>query len=219
MESNSVARNTDDIVGQRLSVARERRGWSMRELAAQADVDPSVISNIEAGHTLSPRIGTLDKIAAALGIPVESLVTRSPRAPRADILGGVARIPIVRYKAHAGDETIWDDLGGADLLPAELARGKRLLAARVVGDCMEPEVSAGDTVIWDQVRREPGDGELVVVTEPGRGLLVKYVVRGEHGLQLYSIRDGYEPLNDTIHLEGVVVRVSKTPRRIQPPAG
>ena len=46
---------------------RRRHMWTIRELAAQAGVNQQTIVNIELGHR-DPRFGTMQKIAAALGV-------------------------------------------------------------------------------------------------------------------------------------------------------
>ena len=66
-----------DIAGfsKRVTDARERRNWSMRELAAKAGVSVSTISRAEAGHEVW--LSAALRMADALGVPLEKL-TRSP---------------------------------------------------------------------------------------------------------------------------------------------
>ena len=52
---------------------REKRGWNKRRLAKEAGVDPSTITRIENGETMTGRGGTSAKIAKALGIPAPVL--------------------------------------------------------------------------------------------------------------------------------------------------
>jgi transcriptional regulator with XRE-family HTH domain len=53
---------------------REKRGLTQEQLADLSGVHQSVISAIERGQTLSPRLDTLKKLAGALGASVEELV-------------------------------------------------------------------------------------------------------------------------------------------------
>jgi transcriptional regulator with XRE-family HTH domain len=61
------------IVGDNVRRLRERAALSLRELAAQATVSTSTLSNIEAG-TGNPGVETLVSIAGALGVPFSELV-------------------------------------------------------------------------------------------------------------------------------------------------
>jgi DNA-binding XRE family transcriptional regulator/quercetin dioxygenase-like cupin family protein len=61
--------NTTLDIGGKLRSARNMRGLSLRELATQADVSPSLISQIENGKA-NPSVMTLHTIAASLDIPI-----------------------------------------------------------------------------------------------------------------------------------------------------
>ncbi len=62
---------------------RERRGYSVRELAKRARVGFVTISRIENGH-LSPTVAMLEKLAKALGISARDFfsVERKPRTTK-----------------------------------------------------------------------------------------------------------------------------------------
>ena len=63
----------ESIIGNNLRCARLEKGWSMRQLAAEAEVSPSLISQIENGRTM-PSVRTLYSLAEALSLPVTHLV-------------------------------------------------------------------------------------------------------------------------------------------------
>jgi len=63
----------ESTIGDNLRSARLEKGWSMRELAAEAEVSPSLISQIENGRTM-PSVRTLYSLAEALSLPVTHLV-------------------------------------------------------------------------------------------------------------------------------------------------
>jgi ribosome-binding protein aMBF1 (putative translation factor) len=54
----------------RLSMERQRRGWSKSELARRARMQPGEVGKIEAGR-LRPYGGQLRKLARALGWPID----------------------------------------------------------------------------------------------------------------------------------------------------
>jgi transcriptional regulator with XRE-family HTH domain len=60
---------------------RERRGLSVRELAARAGVSYVTIVRIE-GAKLSPTVAMLEKLAPALGIDVRDLFSKEKRSRR-----------------------------------------------------------------------------------------------------------------------------------------
>jgi transcriptional regulator with XRE-family HTH domain len=60
---------------------RERRDYSVRELARRAGVGYVTVVRIENGH-MSPTVAMLDKLAKALGITVRDLFPAEPRPHR-----------------------------------------------------------------------------------------------------------------------------------------
>lgn len=56
-------------IGEKLRVARKENHLSLRELAARADVSPSLLSQIENGRA-NPSVMTLYNIAGALSLPI-----------------------------------------------------------------------------------------------------------------------------------------------------
>src|SRR3954454_2864721 len=59
-------------LGARLKELRQRAGLSLRELARQADVSPSLVSQIENGKS-RPSVSTLYTFARLLNVPVDGL--------------------------------------------------------------------------------------------------------------------------------------------------
>jgi transcriptional regulator with XRE-family HTH domain len=68
------------LMRQRIKELREKRGWSMRELAARANTTSSTINKLEKGLT---RLNTdwLTRLAAALEVEPQELITPSDREP------------------------------------------------------------------------------------------------------------------------------------------
>ena len=61
--------------GDWLKREREKRNWTVQELASKAEVSAPAIYNIEAGRISNPRQGTKDRIARALSVEIPSDVT------------------------------------------------------------------------------------------------------------------------------------------------
>ena len=118
-------------VGERLREARQARGVSLRALARDIGVSPSLISQIETGKS-QPSVSTLYAITSALGISVEYVFQaretpvavdlpapatlldvlgsarghrvgplRRPAERQIRISGSPRRIPMVRQSLHA----------------------------------------------------------------------------------------------------------------------
>jgi transcriptional regulator with XRE-family HTH domain len=62
------------MLGQRIRQARERKGWSQRELARQAGVRHAIISELETGKKMDTIGVILKRLARALGVSVDFLL-------------------------------------------------------------------------------------------------------------------------------------------------
>jgi transcriptional regulator with XRE-family HTH domain len=63
-----------DLVGRNVAALRKEAGFSQEELAFRADVHRTEVSLIERGKR-DPRLGTLVKLARALEVTPEILIT------------------------------------------------------------------------------------------------------------------------------------------------
>src|SRR5215212_9283990 len=63
------------LAGRRLVALRERLMWTQARLAEEAGVSPTTVSGIESGRISRPHFGTLRKLAGALGVEPEELVS------------------------------------------------------------------------------------------------------------------------------------------------
>ena len=68
----------EKMVGQRIRRYRELRGWSVRQLAREAGIAHPALLRIERGQGMLP-VGTLDKLARALGLLLSDLVREDDR--------------------------------------------------------------------------------------------------------------------------------------------
>lgn len=65
-------------VGLALQKARKDKGWTQQELAERADISVDWVRSLEIGRTENPRMNTLNKAAAALGVSADSLIRGVP---------------------------------------------------------------------------------------------------------------------------------------------
>jgi len=61
-------------IGARVRHEREKRGWTVRELARRAAVSPGAVSKLEGGARLSPSLDLGKRLAKALGVTLDYLV-------------------------------------------------------------------------------------------------------------------------------------------------
>lgn len=66
------------LLGQRITAARETRGWSRSDLARKAAVDPSYVTRIEEAKYKRPSVDKVKQLADALGIRVTELTDPPP---------------------------------------------------------------------------------------------------------------------------------------------
>ncbi len=88
--------STETQVGEVLKRLRKRAGLSLRALGARTRFSASFHSQLEKGQ-VSPSIGSLERIAAALGVKLGDLFETSKSAPAA----------VVRADARAGFISSW----------------------------------------------------------------------------------------------------------------
>ena len=79
-DGRSFAAMSDEI-GTRLRAAREEKGLSLRALAAEIGVSPSLLSQVETGKT-KPSVSTLYALVSKLDISTDMLLGREEPAPR-----------------------------------------------------------------------------------------------------------------------------------------
>jgi transcriptional regulator with XRE-family HTH domain len=77
----NVGEGTESRIGERLKAARERLGWSREELAVNAGVSWSAITQAETGRRRNLRPGTVSRLAGALGISIDYAINGGPAPP------------------------------------------------------------------------------------------------------------------------------------------
>lgn len=203
-------------MGDRIRMHLERRGWSLRQLAERAKVSPSRISQLMNEASTFPRTDTAKKIAEALGVDVAELTGEKPVARRrAMVVQGVVAVPIVRARAQASGSPDWQDTYGTSsaVTTGDARRDERLLAAIVSGDCMSPQIQPGDEVIFDPERRQPEDGQMVLVVDDEGNAFVKYYRVDALGQPFLRAHDGTEVRPNGARVAGTVVGIVRKPIR------
>ena len=121
-------------IGARIRAERERRGMSVRGLARDVGVSPSLISQIETSKSL-PSVSTLYAITTALGVPVDEIFDPAPVDAAA--LAG----PITSHVASAAGAPPRDrdHTSGPHLCPAD-----------------REQLTLDSGVVWERLGQLPG---------------------------------------------------------------
>jgi transcriptional regulator with XRE-family HTH domain len=61
------------VIGRKIKELREAAGLTQQQLATNAGLSSSNLSQIEQGHKRDPRISTLKALARALGVSIDAL--------------------------------------------------------------------------------------------------------------------------------------------------
>jgi transcriptional regulator with XRE-family HTH domain len=110
---STIADRTARRVGRAVRARREELRLPLRALAAKSRVSSSMISDIERGAK-SPTISTLSALAAALGLPLSSLVdAAAPASSRIRVLRGSERLPLVDPASGARRESFGPAVAGS----------------------------------------------------------------------------------------------------------
>jgi transcriptional regulator with XRE-family HTH domain len=112
-------------VGERVRELRQERGWSLRELAARAEVSHQYVDFLEKGRRIKLDLSRVRKLADAFGLPLAELIgdqigKAGEEAGQKDDTGGRPEPEFAtRITGAAGD---LDDLDDLDDLQVNLLR-------------------------------------------------------------------------------------------------
>ncbi len=100
-------------LGERIAVLREEQALTQAELAEAARISPSTLSQIESGKVPRPHVGTVRKIARALGVePAELRRAKEPAVPLAEAPREAGQAAI---RDQAKREAFIESLGQAEV--------------------------------------------------------------------------------------------------------
>ena len=202
-----------------LEQALRAKGWGVREAARNTGLSGATMSDLLAGNFL-PRWETIVKLARALDLRPEEVEAQIPSralnraaVPSRSTLivdaRGVVLVPILDQLAGAGRGAMVVDYA---YVSPSVAAGRNLVAVRVRGDCMLPDIRSGDVVIVDQDRAyEIGN---VVLAKHDDTLIIKRAVGPANGkVRLQADNPDFIPREVVIPEEeivGVAIEVSKS---------
>ncbi|WP_027717462.1 LexA family protein [Desulfovirgula thermocuniculi] len=191
-------------IGENIRKLREERGLNQRELARLAGVSHSYVSDVERGD-VTPSLKFLEKVAAALGVSVSSLISR--RSAQWEVI----EVPVVGSVPAGGPVIEEENLLGHMPLPKEFVKG-RCFALKVSGDSMQDVgIEDGDYVLVEMTH-EAKNGQTVVARIRNE-VTIKRFYRIDGQVRLEPANPKYRALTPSeLEIIGVVRKVIKDVR-------
>ena len=111
------------VLAENLYRLRKARGWSVSKLARTADVSHAYIEKLEAGRTASPSLVPLQRLADALGVTLDDLLTADPDGSREEAQKYETEEEFIsRYAVKYGDSEAFRE--AVELFQAHLRFGE-----------------------------------------------------------------------------------------------
>ena len=195
---------------------RLKRDWTQEHLADLVGVTRSTVTQWETGWS-QPRMGAVEKLAAAFGVSVADMVDDGQRElPRGAILprkSKAAYAPLLG-RVHAGDPQDPEVMDGPMVeLPESIAEAHpRAYFLEVEGDCMDKVYPEGCLIMVDP-DREPANGSIAAVSIDGADYVMRRLLRTSNTMVLAP--ESFNPEHEdivitasggrTVELAGTVV--------------
>jgi transcriptional regulator with XRE-family HTH domain len=161
---STIANRLAKRVGGAVKARREELKLTLRALASRSGISASMISDIERGAK-SPTVATLAVLAAALDVPISSLVdTAMPTSGRIRVVRSSERHPVIDPATGATRQNFGPAITGSKveflryLVPRRTTAGP--FAAHTKGTIEHVHVAAGTLAVsvgGETVRLEAGD--------------------------------------------------------------
>lgn len=184
--------------------ARERKGYSLRQLGDIAGINYSAVSRIEHGGTKSPSPRLLKPLAEALDLSFEELLVLAGYLDAKDdvkneVLGSEPSITKSIKIPILGEVVAGVPLEAVEIfedyieISESMARNGDYFALRVKGDSMEPRMVAGDILVVKK-QSDVNSGDVAIVLVAGENATVKKFFKHDGGISLQSYNPNYDPM-------------------------
>ena len=203
-------------IADNIKLLRLKRDWTQEHLADLVGVTRSTVTQWETGWS-QPRMGAVEKLAAAFGVSVADMVDDGQRElPRGAILprkSKAAYAPLLG-RVHAGDPQDPEVMDGPMVeLPESIAEAHpRAYFLEVEGDCMDKVYPEGCLILVDP-DREPANGSIAAVSIDGADYVMRRLLRTSNTMVLAP--ESFNPEHEdivitasggrTVELAGTVV--------------
>jgi transcriptional regulator with XRE-family HTH domain len=192
--------NGDDVlnIGAKFRAARLKQNMSLRELAAKADVSPSLLSQIENGRA-NPSVMTLYNVAGALSVSVTYFFPDMEAKPQASAL---LRTNTTASELRADYEDAFDGLEAPTRQSPVITPLSRL-AIELKGGVRWERLTATEeeTIQFLEIQYQPGASSGSTMSHhSGRefGLILEGTLKLELGFKHYILNVGDSIIFDSI---------------------
>ena len=187
--------NEHDVlsIGEKLRTARKNKDFSLRELAARAEVSPSLLSQIENGRS-NPSVLTLYHIAGALDVPITFFFSNSNDKTPETQAAHMVRTDKTASELRSGEETMFQLPEISDIPPTVLQSAARVaieLRGGVRWERLTP--TEENDMQFLEVQYEPGAVSGAAMSHhSGRefGMILEGELKLELGFEQYILKVG-----------------------------
>lgn len=208
----------------RLKDLRAQHKLTQAELAKMAGIAEGTIKAWESGRVQDLSLDNVRKIAPAYGMTPEALTrylngeasaptepTKQPELFEQTMLRPVqfVMVPVAEVVISAGIES-WRSLANYPV-PAEVIGTKDAIMVRVVGNCLEPDIQAGDMALIDRGNLSPRTGALVaVLLEDGQLVMKRFSISPEDRRPLLTDNTGTVIRPNGARIVGTIIHINRT---------
>lgn len=198
----------------RVEAEMKSKGFTENSLAKAAGMGSSSVRNILQNKDQNPRIDTILKIANALNVSVNYLLTNDHYRNE-----NLTIVPELSVTVSAGDGSIINEeeiesnwaIPRAYLQPRVQDGLDKLRIIRVQGNSMLPEYNPDDRILVDTSYNTPTDGDFVIADGLGNTMVkrLQVIQNGDSPrIKVISLNKSYEPYElaaNEIHVNGKVI--------------
>jgi len=185
-------------LGEKIRIARIKKGLTQKELAALIDAKHTAVSNWE-NNINKPDADTIELLCTTLDVEPNYFFNLQTSVHDDGVSSSIltpstmVHVPIVGRVAAGDGCYAHEDIEGYEVLPAELlSGGHKYVLLRVKGDSMYPKILEGDLVLL-QCQTSVDSGSIAVVTVDDEDGVIKKVKYDKDHIELISENPYYPP--------------------------
>lgn len=176
-------------MGKNMRNAREKAGFSQKQVALSLGVSAPTVSEWESGKK-NPNAANLQKLSALYGVTTDYLLERSATEPKSKFKG--VRIPVLGSVPAGIPMEAIEDIVDYEEIDEALAATGEFFGLRIRGDSMEPRMVEGDVVIV-RLQDDVDSGDTAIVLVNGNEATCKKIKKTPDGVMLIPTNPAHEP--------------------------
>ena len=195
---------------------RLSKNLSQEALGEMVGVKKAAINKYETGRVVNIKRTTLQKLADALGVSPADLLDDKEESNVIPVsIGKTVSIPVYGRIPAGSPAEAMEYIEDYIDVPLSMAKGKELLALKVVGDSMYPKYIEGDYVL---IQKQPDceSGQDCAVRVNGSDVTLKKVIKERDGIMLQPINPEYAPKKydytdefNPVYIIGIVIELRR----------